>query len=538
MAALSLRSGPALLKRIHGCLLKPREFSRVSANTAHSNSVTEATLKEAEPPSRIPGSSILQSLARVFLQGYFRKMHELQIYEKKMYGPMWTTTLGPYKHINLASVELIEELMRKDEKYPRRADMSIWTDHRDIRDLGYGPFTEEGKKWYNLRAILNNRMLRPKDSALYETVINDVVTDFMKRIYYVRETSTTGDMVHNMANELYKFSLEGISMILFESRIGCLESEVPADTQGFINSIAKMMSYSVFISSLPKWTRQVLPFWKHYVAGWDGIFDFTKKLVDKKMDEIQSHLMKGEEIKGEYLTYLLSNGKLATKDVYGSVAELLLAGVDTTSNTMTFALYELSRNLAVQNALYHEVQKQLPNKKIPTVEDISNMPLLKAVIKETLRMYPVVTTNARSNVEKEVMIGGHWFPKNTLFVLCHYAISHDEDVFPEHWKFIPDRWLRDGRARPNPFGSVPFGYGVRGCAGRRIAELEMHLLLARIIQHFEILPDSKMGEIKSHNRIVLVADRPVNLHFVERHERSSFNSSQDSDTSMHKHMVG
>lgn len=68
----------------------------------------------------------------------------------------------------------------------------------------------EGKRWYNLRVVLNKRMLHPRDSAQYGGVINDVVTDFMKRIYYLRQRSPTGDLVTNVANELYHFSLEGM----------------------------------------------------------------------------------------------------------------------------------------------------------------------------------------------------------------------------------------------------------------------------------------------------------------------------------------
>lgn len=71
-------------------------------------------------------------------------------------------------------------------------------------------FNREGEKWYNLRAVLNKRMLHPKDSVQYGDVINEVVTDFIKRIYYLREVSPTGDLVPDFANELYRFSLEGI----------------------------------------------------------------------------------------------------------------------------------------------------------------------------------------------------------------------------------------------------------------------------------------------------------------------------------------
>ncbi|XP_073767703.1 cytochrome P450 27A1.4 isoform X4 [Danio rerio] len=234
------------------------------------------------------------------------------------------------------------------------------------------------------------------------------------------------------------------------------------------------------------------------------------------MEAIQTRLDTNQEVAGEYLTYLLSSGKMSCKDVYGSVSEVLLAGVDTTSNTMLWALYLLSKDPAAQETLHQEVTKVLKGDRIPTAEEVNSMPFLKAVIKETLRLYPVVPVNSRLIAESEVIIGEYLFPKKTTFNLFHYAISHDEKVFPEPQKFKPERWLRDGRTRPNPFGSIPFGFGVRACVGRRIAELEMHLALARLIKLFEMRPDPTVGEVKANFRSVLVPNKKVNLHFVER----------------------
>lgn len=131
----------------------------------------------------------------------------------------------------------------------------------------------------------------------------------------------------------------------------------------------------------------------------------------------------------------------------------------------------------------------------------------------------------------------------TLFVLAHYAMSHDETYFPEPERFLPQRWLRGYGSPHHPFSSIPFGYGVRACVGRRIAELEMHLALARvsrdppgragwfwglsrhhhfpfsplqIIQAFEVRPDPRGVEVTSVSRIVLVADKPINLEFIAR----------------------
>ncbi|MED6242634.1 hypothetical protein ATANTOWER_007603 [Ataeniobius toweri] len=187
-----------------------------------------------------------------------------------------------------------------------------------------------------------------------------------------------------------------------------------------------------------------------------------------------------------------------------------------TSNTLTWALYQLSKNPEIQDRLYEEVSTLVPADRIPTAAEVTGMLFLRAVVKETLRMYPVVPTNARIITEKPISVGGFQFPKNTSFTFCHYAISHDENTFPESFKFKPERWLRDGRQRPNPFGSIPFGYGVRSCVGRRIAELEMYLVLFRLIRQFEVKPDPTVGELKSINRTVLVPDKKLDLRFVER----------------------
>nr|KAF6494450.1 cytochrome P450 family 27 subfamily A member 1 [Rousettus aegyptiacus] len=147
------------------------------------------------------------------------------------------------------------------------------------------------------------------------------------------------------------------------------------------------------------------------------------------------------------------------------------------------------------------------------------MPLLKAVLKETLRLYPVVPNNSRVIVEKDIEVGGFLFPKNTQFVFCHYVLSRDPSIFPEPESFYPQRWLKsepDNLRAQHPFGSVPFGYGIRGCLGRRIAELEMQLLLARLIQQYKVTPTPETGEVKSVARIVLVPNKKVDLCFLQR----------------------
>nr|KAF6336411.1 cytochrome P450 family 27 subfamily A member 1 [Myotis myotis] len=191
-----------------------------------------------------------------------------------------------------------------------------------------------------------------------------------------------------------------------------------------------------------------------------------------------------------------------------------------TSNTLTWALYHLSKSPEIQKALHEEVVGVVPAGQAPRHKDFAHMPLLKAVLKETLRLYPVVPINSRVIVEKEIEVGGFLFPKNTQFVLCHYVVSRDPSIFPEPESFQPHRWLKksqpDTLGVQHPFGSVPFGYGVRACLGRRIAELEMQLLLARLMQQYQVVLAPETGEVKSVARIVLVPNKNVGLRFLQR----------------------
>ncbi|XP_066497530.1 cytochrome P450 [Hoplias malabaricus] len=463
------------------------------------------------------GPSFLTSLYWLFGKGYFPITHQMQIEHSRIYGPLWMSKYGPLVIVNVANADMIEQVLRQEGRHPVRTDMPHWRTYRELRKQAYGPLTELGANWQRIRSILNPHMLKPKHVSSYTNAINEVVTDFIEKVAWLRTTKGNGLIVHDIAGELYKFAFEGICSVLFETRMGCLNEEIPEETQKFIFSVGEMFRLSPIIVLFPKTFWPYMPFWKHFVAVWDHLFKVADDLVQKKMAEIQEKVKQGQPIEGEYLTHLLVSEQMSPTEVLGSITELLLAGVDTTSNTISWALYHLAQEPEIQQRLYDEIISVCPGDKVTSSEDIRKMPWLKAIVRETLRLYPVVPGNARVTVENEIVVGGHLFPKNTLFHLCHYAVSYDEKIFPEPHAFLPQRWLRgEKHLSQHPFGSVPFGFGIRACLGRRLAELEMYLILSRLIKHYKVLPDPSGKTVKPITRTLLVPASPMNILFIDR----------------------
>ncbi|KAM9347319.1 LOW QUALITY PROTEIN: cytochrome P450 [Symphorus nematophorus] len=418
------------------------------------------------------GPSFLTTLNWLFVKGYFQTTQQLQIEQSKIYGPLWKSRYGPLLVVNVASAELIEQVLRQEGRHPVRTDMPHWRSYRELRNQAQGPLTEMGAKWQHIRSILNPRMLKPIHVSSYANAINEVVTDFIERVAWLRETSGRGVMVNDLAGELYKFAFEGISSVLFESRMGCMNEVVPEETKKFIVSVGEMLWLSSVIVLFPQSTWPYLPFWKQFVAAWDHLFKVAEKLVQKKVDEIQEKVNLDQNVEGAYLTHLLLSKQMTVTEILGSITELLLAGVDTTSNTISWSLYLLARHPEIQEQLYQEVISVCPGDKVPVSDDIAHMPYLKAIIRETLRLYPVVPETPVSLLTMRLweIISS---PKRRCST-CATTVCPMMNVFPDPHAFLPQRWLRgaEEKSKQHPFGSVPFGFGIRACLGRRVAELE------------------------------------------------------------------
>ena len=186
---------------------------------------------------------------------------------------------------------------------------------------------------------------------------------------------------------------------------------------------------------------------------------------------------------------------------------------------MQWVLYMMAKNPDKQDILRQEVLSVLGDTTLATPRTLAQMPYLKAWVRETLRLYPFVAIPREPT--EDIVLSGYLIPGGTAQVnFLVFGMGRDEEVFENAEAFKPERWLRKKDGIPTDtdeaFSSIPFGFGTRMCVGRRIAELELHLLLARIVQQFEISYPPDAENVEYFSRGVTVPDRPVRVKFIDR----------------------
>ncbi|XP_071344993.1 cytochrome P450 27C1 [Trachinotus anak] len=472
------------------------------------------TLKE------MPGPNTLTNIIEFFCRDGFSRIHEIQMEHRKQYGKIFKSRFGPQLVVSIADRDLVAQVLRAEGVAPQRANMESWKEYRDMRGRSTGLISAEGEEWLKMRSVLRQLIMRPRDVAVFSDDVNNVVDDLIKRVCILRSQESDGTTVLNINDLFFKYAMEGVAAILYECRLGCLENEVPKETQDYISALHLMFSSfktTMYAGAIPKWLRPVIPKpWEEFCLSWDGLFKFSHIHVDNRFADIKAKLERGEEVKGGLLTHMLITKEMNMEEIYANVTEMLLAGVDTTSFTLSWASYLLARHPHIQQKIFNEVTRTLGPGTVATADDVPNMPLIRGLVKETLRLFPVLPGNGRIT-QDDMVVGGYFIPKGTQLALCHYSTSMDDESFADAIDFQPDRWIRkDTTDRVDNFGSIPFGYGIRSCIGRRIAELEMHLALARLIQKFRIGLSPLTDDVKAKTHGLLCPGAPIHLQFIDR----------------------
>ena len=184
-----------------------------------------------------------------------------------------------------------------------------------------------------------------------------------------------------------------------------------------------------------------------------------------------------------------SGERLSDLNVRYQILTFLIAGHETTSGLLSFAIYQLLRNPATLAQAYAEVDRLLPGDAVPTYRDISRMDVIGRVLDETLRLWSPAPGYAVAPFEKTTVGGKYRVGRNYPVTVLIPALHRDPAAWPDPERFDIDRFLPSAVAARNeryPHAYKPFGNGARACIGRQFALLEAKLALAMVLQRFAL----------------------------------------------------
>lgn len=209
--------------------------------------------------------------------------------------------------------------------------------------------------------------------------------------------------------------------------------------------------------------------------------------VHAVVDTIVSRHLEGEGDADSMLELLIRRKRkspelaLDQAAIRHEAATIFMAGHETTASTLTWAWYCLARAPWIEERLHREIDEVLGDRP-PELEDVPDLPYTRAVVEETLRLYPPVPLLPRQAGRAD-RIGDVAVDKAALVLVVPWLLHRAGDLWDEPNRFLPERFLGD---RPPPYTYVPFAAGPRICAGLAFGLTETILCLATIAQRFKI----------------------------------------------------
>ncbi|KAG8221872.1 hypothetical protein J437_LFUL003248 [Ladona fulva] len=431
--------------------------------------------------------------------------------------------------------EEAETTLRNEGPWPVRAGMQAMQYYRqvlrkDFYEDGGGLLIENGENWMKARSKANQPMLQPRVSKQYIKPIAAVAQEFVEKMKTLRNDKQ--EMPDDFINELFKWSLESIAFIALDKRLGCLAPNLPEDSepQRMIHAVGDFFD-NIFALEVgpPIWKVYPTAAWKKFVKALDVFLEVSVKYVDEAIQHSKERKEKGmDDNEPSVLERLLARSDQKSACIMAQ--DMMFGGIDTTSYSVATALYFIAKNQVKQEILFEELKRNLPDKNDEITEErLENMKYLKACLKESARCSPILAGNLRTAV-KDTVLCNYKIPKGTWVLMPHTISRTSEEFFPMSDKYIPERWLKHrptestagsaedfdivSKGKRNPFAFLPFGFGPRSCIGRRFAELEMEILLAKIIRNFHI--EYNYGEMTYVSMILTTPKDPLRFKVSER----------------------
>ena len=338
--------------------------------------------------------------------------------------------------------------------------------------VGKGLFLSEGDQWRKQRKTIAP-LFQPRHLANYA----DTIVSFTER----QVTGWQEGAILDAEKEMVALTMSIIGKILFDEDVFG-ETDVLGSAIG--DAFRWLDKASTRSFPIPNFVPTPSNVWMR--RRWTVVQNRIKAMIDerranpKERVDILSMLLNATDDNGNHMDDIQARDEALT--VFG-------AGHETTAVTLSWALYFMLAQPDIYARMQQEVDTILEGR-APTVADLPRLPYILQFIKETLRYYPAPSAVSRQAL-RDVQVGDYTFRKNTIILLPIYATHHLPEYYPDPERFDPERFSPVNEKKIPRYAYWPFGAGPRVCVGSHLAMMEMHLVLARLLQQvrLELVPN-------------------------------------------------
>jgi cytochrome P450 len=431
----------------------------------------------------LPGPSGLPVLGNL-LQVDSTRLHLTAEAWRRKYGDCFRFRIAAREFLVLANPEAIATVLRdRPDGFNRTPRFEA-----AAKELGFGGvLSSNGAAWLRQRPMVMAGF-DPSHIKSYFPALVRVTERFARRWRRAAQARATIDL----QADLMRYTVDVTAGLAFGADINTLESEEEV-IQSHLDKLLPAL-FKRIMAPVQYWRWFKLPADRRL----DRHLEALRKTVQGFIAAARERIERDASLRARPTNLIEAmiaardtpESGLSDTDVAENVLTMLLAGEDTTANTLAWMIWLLSGNPAALERARDEVRSVLGGERLPSrYEQLSALPFVEACANETMRLKPVVP-QITSQAARDTVVAGIEIPAGTIVMCLMRPGAVDERHFPRAAEFDPARWLGDGgpaRAAASAKRiAMPFGAGPRLCPGRYLALLEIKMVIAMLLAGFEI----------------------------------------------------
>jgi cytochrome P450 len=424
---------------------------------------------------------------------------------QRAYGDFFRFDIGRRRFLVVADAETIGAVLRdRPDGFERTRRLE-----ETAKELGFGGvFSSNGERWRQQRPMVMAGFDPAHIKAYYPTLVK--VTERFARRW---QKAAAARAPIELQPDLMRYTVDVTAGLAFGADINTIESDEEV-IQRHLDKILPAL-FRRLMAPFPYWrlfpAPRELALAGHLRALRTAVDSFIAAARRRMQAEPRLRAHPGNLIEAMIAARDNQGSGLSDDDVSGNVLTMLLAGEDTTANTLAWMIYLLGRHPEALRRARDEVRGVLRPGALPTQDELTSLAYVDACMNETMRLKPVAPIIVQQ-AARETMLAGIRVPKGQLVLCLMRPAASAERHFRNAGAFEPARWLEGGVAAASSAKRVamPFGAGPRLCPGRYLAMLEMKMVMAMLLNGFDIegvdTPDG--GEAREELHLTMM---PVGL---------------------------